>query len=362
MPRLRKKLAVTAVACVASLLACEVIVRLVADVAVAPFLRDYDPDLDVRYKPNLKATIEYPEFSMQWSTNSRGFRGPEPPPSTDGCVLVLGDSFSEGWGVNDGEEYPSLLRQALDDRYGPGVVPVINAAMSKSGNGRWIKLLRGDLADCRPRLVLFQACWNDPIENAVEDAFSVIRVRSHPDSLGTTTELAERVGNPKPFSRSIQPLLEVIPGLQSSHLFALVRSIPRNDGSVQWRLEEEEPDGYVRRKNAEITGQPWVFHGDYLMFGLVEHSLALCRLRSWPTALMTVRIGGTRLEELHRICRRFDTPLLDVRNRVEHPELYYEVDGHWNAAGHRVIADRILKELLAPDSDCLSGLEPLEKQ
>ena len=188
--------------------------------------------------------------------------------------------------------------------------------------------------------------------------FDVIRVRSMPDSAGTITELKENVGHPKPLARSLQPLLEAIPGVEGSHLFALLRGIARDDGSIDWRLEDEVPDAHMRRRFAEMTGQPWLFEGDYQMFGLTEHSLAICRRRSWPTALMTVRIGGLRLEELGRICERFDTPLLDIRNHTEHPELYYEVDGHWNAAGHRVIADLILERLLRPDSEYLRGLTP----
>lgn len=345
----------------ASLLAAELFVRLVVDVSVVPFLRDYDPDLGLRYKKNLTATISYPEFSMQWSTNSRGFRGPEPPASPQGCIVILGDSFSEGWGVNDGEEYASLLRQALDARYGEGVVPVINAAVSASGNGRWIKLLQGDLADYQPRLVLLQACWNDAIDNVREKMFRLVRVRPFPDSLGTTTELVELVGQPKPLRHVIQPLLETIPGLQESHLFALIRSMGRDDsGGLEWHLEVEAPFEKYRQEIEEINGRPFVYDGDFLVSALVEHSLAICRRRGWPTALMSVRIGGTPFEELQRICERFDTPLLDFRDRAQNPDHYYEIDGHWNAAGHRFVADQVLERLLAPDSEYLRGLRPLK--
>ena len=131
--RLGRQLATTGVATVAALLIGELLVRLLLDVPATPFLREWDPDLGVRYKKNLSTKITRPEFSVTFSTNSRGFREPEPPPPLDGSVLFIGDSYTEGWGVNDGEDYPSLVRQELDERYGSGSIPVVNTFQEALG-------------------------------------------------------------------------------------------------------------------------------------------------------------------------------------------------------------------------------------
>lgn len=66
------------------------------------------------------------DLPYRFSTNSLGFRGPEPD-GTGPVVLVLGDSFAFGMGVNEGETFADALRDTLRDTL-PGVV-VHNAAL-----------------------------------------------------------------------------------------------------------------------------------------------------------------------------------------------------------------------------------------
>jgi len=207
---------------------------------------------------------------------------------------------------------------------------------------------------------LFQTCWNDSLDNYREEQYEVVGVRSVLSSSLTRSELAERTGRPKGLLRRIQPFLEAIPGLERSHLFALVRNLARNqEERTFWRLELDEPEGVVRSKVRRASVAQFLHEADGLFLALVEHSLALCHQRGWPTALMSVRMGDTRFASLRQLCERFDTPLLDIRNREAHPELYYEVDSHWNQAGHREVARLILERVLTPDSQYLSGLTPI---
>ena len=89
-----------------------------------------------------------------------------------------------------------------------------------------------------------------------------------------------------------------------------------------------------------------MFRGDRLFLGILEHTLAICRARGWPAAVISVRIGGTRLHEMQRMCERLGATLIDIRNREARPDLYYAVDSHWNPAGHRFVADLIHERLL----------------
>lgn len=358
--RLAKKLALATAATLVSLLVCELALRVFFDVPVTPFLRDYDAETGTRYKKNISTEIRTDEFTMKFSTNSRGFREPEPPPSSDGCILILGDSYSEGWGVSDGEEYASLLREALDERYGHVAVPVVNAAMSASGNGRWLKLLQGEFADFEPRLVLFQVCWNDSRDNMREKLYGLSTFSPSGSGTGELSEIYEKTDRPKPLVRVVQPLLEAIPGIQSSHLFALIRNTV-HEGAAQrdWDLTKNVPDADIREEYSPLEGgdDPWLYIADKLTLALVQHSLATCQRRGWPTALMSVRIGEPRLGELKKIAAEFGAAFLDIRNREERPELYYEVDSHWNQAGHRWVANTLLEGILSEDSEYLRGLK-----
>ena len=98
-----------ALICISTLLTlalCEVVVRIFIPVRnVGPSLTIYDPVYGKRLKKNFTATRTTPEFTMQFTTNSLGFRGPEPEVFPYRPILFLGDSFTAGYGVNDGEEH-----------------------------------------------------------------------------------------------------------------------------------------------------------------------------------------------------------------------------------------------------------------
>ncbi|CAN0511575.1 unnamed protein product, partial [Laminaria digitata] len=105
---------------------------------VGPSFSEYDATYGKQLKRNLNCKRYAPEFEMSLTTNSRGHRGPEWSETSTGGVVLIGDSFTMGYGVSDGEEYAAVLRKALDKRHGPQTVPVVNMGMGNNGNGRWL--------------------------------------------------------------------------------------------------------------------------------------------------------------------------------------------------------------------------------
>lgn len=115
----------------------EILVRLFVPVRnVGPTFSVYDSVYGKRHKPSFQTVRSSPEFRMAFTTNSEGFRGPEEP-KRKGGVLFIGDSFTEGYGVNDGEEFPALVRDEMRKRMGRAAPPVWNAGIGDVGNGRW---------------------------------------------------------------------------------------------------------------------------------------------------------------------------------------------------------------------------------
>lgn len=102
------------------------------------------------------------KYLYRYTVNHAGYRGPY----IDAAqiqdkkrIVVLGDSYSFGTGVQDGEQYPSVLQQALGSSYA-----VINL-----GNPAWtltqqIKRFYETGKAYKPDLVILQFFENDPDE------------------------------------------------------------------------------------------------------------------------------------------------------------------------------------------------------
>jgi hypothetical protein len=115
---------VALLAVVLSLLALEGLVRWFA-LAPAPRATDsglkslltFDQALETRYLPGVSTKITSPwnEYDVTYRTNRLGLRGPEIPPKQAGelRVLALGNSFVEGWGVEESQTFASVAGATL---------------------------------------------------------------------------------------------------------------------------------------------------------------------------------------------------------------------------------------------------------
>ncbi|RXQ97432.1 hypothetical protein EO244_00660 [Ancylomarina salipaludis] len=75
-------------------------------------------------------------------------------------IVVLGDSYSFGQGVNDNEDYPTILDQKLQDRFN-----VVNLSVSGWALTQEIRRYYEFGQLYNPKLVILQFCENDPWGN-----------------------------------------------------------------------------------------------------------------------------------------------------------------------------------------------------
>jgi hypothetical protein len=113
------------------------------------------------------------KWRFVYTTSEYGFRAPTLAVSNHydrPNVVVLGDSNSFASGVNDGEEYPAVLRELLAGR-----ANVVNLAVPGYGLAQEIRLFYEFGQAYDPAIVVLQFCDNDPDGNllyrvtAVED-------------------------------------------------------------------------------------------------------------------------------------------------------------------------------------------------
>lgn len=136
----------------------------------------YDPELFYRLSPG-ECSFRNREFDVINRVNSMGLRDDEQSlvaPS----IIMLGDSYTMGWGIPQEETFPDLLEEQLDMR-------VLNAGISSFGTAREVKLLR-ELNRTNLRYLIIQYHPNDFEENKasqLNDYTLPIKTRKDYDSL-----------------------------------------------------------------------------------------------------------------------------------------------------------------------------------
>ncbi len=102
-------------------------------------------------------------YRFHYTVNEYGYRGIPIPPSPDSSrvrIVVLGDSYGFGIGVQDGEEFASVLRTELGEPY-----DVINLSVGGYGLTQQIRRYYEFGRLYRPHVVILQFCSNDPLDN-----------------------------------------------------------------------------------------------------------------------------------------------------------------------------------------------------
>lgn len=125
-----------------------------ASIQLRPECSEPDPELEYRLRAG-QCRFSTDEFDTAVRVSARHLR--EETEEHEPDLVVLGDSFSMGWGVERNLAYPALLSQKLSVR-------VVAAAVSSYGTVRELLLLRRlDLGSFRG--VVVQYCLNDLQEN-----------------------------------------------------------------------------------------------------------------------------------------------------------------------------------------------------
>ncbi len=298
----------------------ELFVRLAVDVRnVGPSFSEFHPRFLRALKPSVSLDRHTPEFRMRLTTNSLGMRGAEPRPEIEPWrkLLFVGDSFTMGYGVSDGQEFPALVAERLPGLLGPErPVRVWNAAVGNAGTARVLRYLEENPHDLAPDLTVYQLCENDFADN-------------HGEALYRLEAGGALVALPPPAApgtlRRVQAWVDRVPLLNHSHLFCLVR-------------EAITAGALPGRAQAAPGPKP---QGDELTYALVTR--LLLRLRALGSRVIAVSfdVDGERRRRVEAILEELEVPHLRLASKAERPELYFRIDGHWNDAGHRYAADRL---------------------
>jgi hypothetical protein len=331
----------------------------------------FDPVLGWRHRAGARARS--PQGDVQ--INSMGLRDRER--TYRGAagvrrVMVLGDSFAEGFSVKQEEAVSQVLERALDAR--GCAVEVLNAGTVGYSTDQELLFYQLEGSRYAPAVVALFLYNNDVIYNGRES------VVSNPKPLFTFAGGAARLKNvPLPAAEPFRASGPAPPRLHGMAAARWVRArlaasapglydllarlrfwspLPRGEPPLELQI-------YARRPPPEID-RSWEFTEHLLDALQRETARAGARLvvvyvpskmevseRDWEITRRRYRVDDTvwdrgRLASLlARAGRRIGFPVIDPTPELRAADHgwrggpYHSGGGHWNALGHRVVAERL---------------------
>jgi hypothetical protein len=295
-----------------------------------------DPATTARYDSigmrRLRENRDATPYAVESRYNSRVFRGPEFPPRRPGVrrVVLIGDSFTEGWGVREEDTCAASLERLLNGA-GRGGWEVLNAGRANSDfPGMWFLFRHALLLE--PDVVVLLMNLNDPIrspemQSRLNSQYNLIVVRAGPllaktpirKVLGFESQLATRIADLRETRRL---------DLEMTRWYRDLYGWPNRHG---WH----ETKQLIANMNEVMKSR-----GGSFLLGL------------WP--LMTGFEGDYPFEEAHRTVADFAEKraitfhdlLPAFRGRRSSSLWVHVLDRHPNEIGHRLAAESLAPAIL----------------
>lgn len=300
----------------------------------------FHPVLGQRYKANWKGVQSSLEFSVPLATNAEGFPGPVIPDSPDhDCIVLLGDSYTAGYGVPWDSSFPAVAEKALDCQGKPVTVSVLAC----SGWGQYHELAALKLlADRRSvRAVGVVIC-------AENDVFDNWQARG---TAVSTSVSSDTVPTPPMYWGAREYLRKSTLAGCLYLLWCKTRGGNEMTSLMHVLSPVDNP----------ITPEMWGYTGDLLreMKQWCErraiHFFAVLIPPKWevsddayyaavPTVSNRAKLSRNRLSDgyrqlLNRDCIRYIDLTACLQASSKSP--YYVIDAHWSPLGHRIAGETL---------------------
>ncbi len=323
-----------------ALVAVEILVRVLFDEPVQPrFVHDAGYGVRAN-QPNVTTRHYVPgDYDVRITTNSAGMRGQREysiaRPDGVRRVLILGDSFGFGYGVEDGEVLSAQLEDLLNQRAaGAHRYEVINLSVSGFGQAEELVTYRERGRAYGADVVVIFYFENDIGNNAVSGLFAVA-----PD--GSLTRVAP----------------EFLPGVRTREILYAV-------APIRWLFEHSEAWNLVRNRlsglvqNSLLRQQGLEKFNDTspkgleLTRALIAELVAETRSDGATPVIVTIpdrkHMASSFPFDAGALAGMGGVLLLDGREYLTRED-YYKRDQHWRPSGHRKTAERLAAMIAGGD-------------
>jgi lysophospholipase L1-like esterase len=306
---------------------------------------DSDPVLGWRGKADVRMRFRRPDFDALIEHGPDGWRRPEPPPPQDPMrrVLFLGDSFTWGWGVSQGEVFSDRLQRRL-----PPTTGVYNRGVNGFGTAQEFLLMRRELANRSYDAVALLFFVNDVADNVDGKRGRRPLFELDGDALVPRNQPPQRLINPlqrffKDHSRAFQ--------LLDFELGQLTRRPSDEEPTVSLANDATDVDFHslpgaavTMRLLIEMQRLAQAHHAQFVLV-YVPHQGEIERGVSGAPYVRAVHalVDAVALAQ--------GIPLVDLTDAFHAQAaggaaLVYPHDEHWTPAGHELAADVLLQSPL----------------
>lgn len=355
----------------------------------------YHPSLGWDKPPGAEMWLRRPEYEVLLKINSRGLRGPErdyEKPVGTRRVLLLGDSFAEGYTVSEEATIRAVLERLLNES-GCGRHEVINAGIAAYSTDQEYLFFASEAHKYQPDLVVLLFFHNDLYFNSApatvlgeakpyfEVAGERLVLRNSP--VPAPPE-GERLRRPETRPYRLKPwrgsmALRLLSNRTSEGSPSLHRFLARLALVEPMREEPPSPEYWpfgpgprpevvdMWKRTAAILGalkQEVEKRAGRLVVFYVPVRFEV-NDRAWELTRARYRLGprwnrDRVFETLRRTCAALGLPLLDPREALRQAErsrrpAYLSHDGHWSETGHATAA-RELASFVTSQEGCAGSV------
>lgn len=358
-----------------SLLMVFAVVELITRLSSTPSALEPDAALGWVYRPGEHQVRKTDGKDWDFRTNAAGLRAPEGygagnRGANESRILLLGDSFTLGWGLDSHETFASVLEERLAKEGRPAtVIPAGTEGYSTDQECLWLEN-RG--VAYQPNVVVVLPYANDVVWNAQERYLAFGKPRFD-DAAGTASTATDHRSAFVKYSRLINKLASIRMAMGS------VLEVP-GGGRMQlddWVfLKSKPPEAEAGWKKTEAIAKRMVAKGTAMGAKVVcapipnrfeshmEDGVAFESASRVPSGGLDFTIPARRFGEVFTAA---GATVLDTVGPVKAAaasgqRLYFQQDWHFNAAGAQVFAnalyDGLAKANLLPPSGAAKANHP----
>jgi lysophospholipase L1-like esterase len=349
----------------------------------------YDEILGWEHKPNFDGIRVTKEFETHIKINSKGLRDKNYDyEKTDGIkrIVVLGDSMAEGAQVEENERFTEVLENSLLKN-----TQIINTGVSGYSNSQELLFLKNEGMKYNPDIVLVAFCISNDVRDNMENVTTWDPTQGRPVFILNDNELT-LTNVPVPQKKENVTLFLVFKRYMARHFhsYAFISTkISMNPNLLNFfkkigiagAIRENPPRKPDLYSN---TCTPKLHYGWNLTKAILKEMNAVAKENNSKTLIVlipskeqvykenwdrikryyTLNDQNYNLSKPNDVLVEFgeesDIPFLDLlpefRKYAENDEqLYFKIDGHWNANGHKHAAELIYDKLIEEELILLGG-------